>query len=148
MVLALQDFDAAVAAYERGDYSQAIRTFWMMAEQGAPVGQFFLGDMYMNGKGVLLDPVEAVKWWRRAAEQGQIHAQYNLGVAYLKGVGVLQDYVQAYAWFNVGAAGGDHTASKSRDIVVDLMTPAEIEEAKRLSCELFETYKEQIGIRH
>ncbi|MEE9156885.1 MAG: tetratricopeptide repeat protein [Gammaproteobacteria bacterium] len=148
MMLTLQDFDAAVAAYERADYTVALSTFWLMAEQGAPVGQFFLGDMYMNGKGVLLDPVEGVKWWRRAAEQGQVHAQYNLGVAYLKGTGVPQDYVVAYAWFNVGAAAGDDTASKSRDIMIDLMTPAEIEAARKLSGQLFETYKEQIGIRH
>jgi hypothetical protein len=34
---------------------------------------------YANGKGVMQDHVEAVKWYRLAADQGQAIAQFNLG---------------------------------------------------------------------
>ena len=51
--------------------------------------------MYDNGRGVLQDYKEAVKWYRLAAEQGNANAQYNLGVMYDNGEGVPQDYKEA-----------------------------------------------------
>ena len=48
--------------------------------------------MYDNGKGVLQDYKEAVKWYTKAAEQGHANAQSNLGVKYDNGEGVLQDF--------------------------------------------------------
>ena len=38
-----------------------------------------LGVMYANGKGVLKDDAEAVKWTRLAADQGLANAQYTSG---------------------------------------------------------------------
>ena len=51
--------------------------------------------MYDNGRGVLQNHKEAVKWYRKAADQGIANAQSNLGLMYDKGKGVPQDYAEA-----------------------------------------------------
>ena len=58
------------------------------AEQGDAAAQFSLGFMYHEGKGVLKDDAEAVRWYRLAAEQGIAAAQFNLGLMYSEGEGV------------------------------------------------------------
>jgi len=58
------------------------------AEAGDAEAQCVLGVMYANGKGVLKDDEEAVKWYRKAAVQGNAKAQFNLGIAYENGLGV------------------------------------------------------------
>ena len=47
--------------------------------------------MYANGKGVIQDDQEAIKWYRLAVEQGFADAQYNLGWMYENGQGVIQN---------------------------------------------------------
>ena len=133
-------WDEGVAAYDRGDYATAFREMKPLAEQGDAMAQHILGLMYNKGQGVTLDYAEAVKWYRKAAEQGNAEAQHNFGLMYYKGQGVPQDYVQAHMWFNLAAAGlppgedRDSTA-KNRDMVGELMTPAQIAEAQRLARE-------------
>ena len=63
-----QTFDEAVAAYDRGDYATAVQGFLVHAEQGDAAAQFNLGVMYNNGRGVLKDEAEAVRWYRLAAD--------------------------------------------------------------------------------
>ena len=62
-------------------------------------------------------------------------AQFSLGVMYSKGRGVPQDYVQAHMWVNLAAAQGIEDARELRDILAELMTPAQIAEAQRLARE-------------
>ncbi len=62
-------------------------------------GQYALGDCYHEGKGVVKDDTEAVKWYRKAAEQGYAQAQYNLGYCYYGGTGVTEDKTEATKWF-------------------------------------------------
>ena len=54
---------------------------------------------------------------------------------YLAGVGVPQDDVQAYMWLNLSAARGIKRAAEERDKVAQSMTPAQINEAKKLARE-------------
>ena len=68
--------------------------------------------MYRNGKGVLKDYKEAVKWYRKAAEQGDAMAQNNLGVRYATGKGAPKDMTKAKYWINKAYEGGDAKASK------------------------------------
>ena len=74
------DFYDGVAAYKAGDYKTAFNEFKPLAEQGVADAQFNLGVMYKNGRGVLQDDKEAVKWYTKAAEQGDAGAQLNLGL--------------------------------------------------------------------
>ena len=104
--LAIADFDAGMAAYERGDYATALRERKPLAEQGDAVAQAGLGFMYEKGKGVPQDYAEALRWYRLAAEQGHAIAQVNLGTIYYQGWGVPQDYKEAVRWFRLAADQG------------------------------------------
>src|SRR5262247_2236566 len=106
-------FDDASAAYERGDYVQAMKLFRQLAEQGHQWAQRRLGLMYAEGKGVPQDFEEAVKWYRLAAAQGNVPAQYSLGQAYEKGQGVPQDYQEAMKWYRLAAEDGNAPAQYS-----------------------------------
>ena len=47
-------------AYERGDFSNALRIFRLAAEQGDYKAQYNLGVMYRDGQGVLQDDKEVL----------------------------------------------------------------------------------------
>jgi TPR repeat protein len=96
----------AKAAYDRGDYATAIRTFRPLAEQGDAGAQFNLGYIYANGQGEPQDYAEAMRWYHKAAEQGRAEAQFNLGGMYALGQGVPQDYAEAHRWFRKAADQG------------------------------------------
>ena len=99
-------FEDAMAAIERGDYTTAFRLMKPLAEQGEAEAQFHLGVMYTIGKGVPRDYTGGVKWFRRSAEQGNVDAQSNLGVLYSSGKGVPRDYAEAVKWFRRSAEQG------------------------------------------
>jgi hypothetical protein len=107
---ALNPFDDASAAYERGDYVQAMKLFRQLAEQGHQWAQRRVGSMYAEGKGTPQDYQEAVKWYRLAAAQRNTPAQYSLGMAYEKGQGVPQDFQEAIKWYRIAAAQEDEWA--------------------------------------
>ena len=107
---AANPFDDASAAYERGDYVQAVKVFRQLAEQGHQWAQRRLGSMYAEGRGVPQDYREALKWYRVAAAQGYAPAEYSLGLAYEEGRGVGQDYQEAVKWYRLAAAQGNESA--------------------------------------
>ena len=76
------NYDAGLAAYERGHYEMAMYDFEQRAVQGDPIAQFCLGFMYKHGKGVTHNPQKAIEWYTKAAEQGYAPAQNDLGVMY------------------------------------------------------------------
>ncbi len=139
-----QDYDAGLAAYERGDYAAALKEWKPLAEQGGAAAQYDLGLMYANGQGVPRDYVQAVKWYRRAAEHGHAAAQNNLGFMYDKGWGVPRDYVQAHKWFKLAAAQGNENGRSNSDIVEKQMTSAQIAEAQRMAREWLEKHERQV----
>ena len=69
---AAQTFDAAVEAYERGDYATALAGFQNCAEQGNAAAQSILGLMYASGEDVPEDDVTAYAWLNIAAAQGPV----------------------------------------------------------------------------
>src|SRR6188508_2058185 len=96
---AANPFDDASAAYERGDYVQAMKLFRQLAEQGHQWAQRRLGLIYAEGKGVPQDFQEAVKWFRIAAGREDEWAQTRLGSIYAEGQGVPQDFHEAVKWY-------------------------------------------------
>ena len=94
-------------AQQTPDVLDALRS---AAEQGDVVAQFDLGFVYLNGKGVPADDVEAAYWFRLAAEQGDAPAQGQLGVFYASGRGVLRDDAEALRWYRLAAEQGDARA--------------------------------------
>ena len=88
-----EDREAAVTAYEKGDYATALRLSRSLANQGSAVAQWILGLMYANGEGVPQDYAAAVSWYQKAADQGLADVQLILGLTYFSGRGGPQDYV-------------------------------------------------------
>ena len=102
-----------IAPWALGQDPDPITEIRRLAEKGDARAQLILGLMYANGRGVLKDDAEAVRWYRLAAEQGDAMGQYALGFMYDYGEGLPDDYVLAYAWYNLAAAA--QAASASRD---------------------------------
>ena len=109
-VAVLADYQDGRDAFDRGDYSTALKEFEILAKQNDPRGQYALAVMYDIGEGVLQSSKEAVKYYRLAAEQGFANAQNNLGVAYDQGEGVGTDYKEAMKWYLLAAERGNKDA--------------------------------------
>ena len=84
-----------------------------LAKENDSVAQYYLGNMYDEGKGKPKDLSEAVKWYRKSAEQGHTKAQYCLGVMYYYGHGILKDYAEAVRWYRKSADQG-HISAQNR----------------------------------
>ena len=118
------------------DYTKAIRWYRLAAEQGYADAQLKLGNRYFGGQGVPEDYRVAARWVRLAAERGHPEAQLLLGVIYEDGRrGLPQDRVQAHVWYNLAGANGNFEGIKSRDLIAQKMTAAEIAKAQQLARE-------------
>jgi uncharacterized protein len=107
------DFQKAENAYNKGDYTTALREWTPLAEQGDLYAQTALGIMYYEGKGIPQDYKAAINWFTLAAEQGIDLAQFNLGQMYRNGKGIPQDYENAAKWFTLAAEQGNDLAQNS-----------------------------------
>jgi TPR repeat protein len=109
--------------------------------QGA-LYSYLVGDCYYEGKGVIQDYKEAVKWLLRSAEMGNPVAQIDLGRCYFNGQGIKKDKVEAYAWF-ILAGITNQDARDYRERAAKKMTQEEIElgqvRAKELQKEIQKT---------
>lgn len=100
------DFQAGLDAYNRGDFTTALKEWQPLAEQGEANSQYNMGLLYARGQGVAQDYQEALAWYEKAAEQGVPAAEYNLGVMYANGQGVAANQEQAEKWFLKAAEKG------------------------------------------
>ena len=102
---------------------------------GSRLGADHPRGMYLNGRGVPQDDVEAVTWFRLAADQGHAWALATLGASHDVGRGVPQDNVKAHMLLNLAASRltGEQREEvvTVRDRVAERMTPADLSEAQR-----------------
>lgn len=68
------------AAWERGDYPQAVAEWRPAAIGGDATAQYGLGQAYLYGRGVPVDLKQARAWFEKAAAQGHVESQDNLGL--------------------------------------------------------------------
>jgi len=102
-----------VAAYDAGDYREALRIFRPLAERGNAEAQYYLGLMYEKGNGVSKDKERMRTWYTRAADGGHAKAQYKLAVGYAFGLGgVAQSDEDAVKWLKQSAENGYKRAQK------------------------------------
>lgn len=78
-------------AFDRADYSTALKIWLPMAKSGDAEAQTYVGEIYEKGLGLLPDYAVAAHWYQMAAEQGHTRAKINLGHLYEKGLGVPQN---------------------------------------------------------
>lgn len=128
-----QDFDAGLAAYESHDYTNAMKQWRPLAENGNARAQFLMGLLYYDGHGVPQDYAEALKWFEQSADRSYARAQRNLGEMYATGQGVKRDYVQAYKWLSLCAASGNDTCTEHRDWVAKKLKSSQLAAAQRLA---------------
>ena len=104
----------AIAAHRKGDYGTALTLFRQLAQKGDAGAQYNLGGyMYITGQGVVLDNVEAAKWFRLAATKGLARAQLIYGLMCASGERLPQDYTEAAKWFRLAAEQGEAGAQYS-----------------------------------
>ena len=112
-----KQFDDAMAAYDRRDYTMAFRLLRPLAELGHARAQAKLAFMYHIGRGVAEDQAASVSWDRKAANQGNADAQFSLGVAYSRGEGVPQDRAAAVPWYRKAANQGHADAQSDLGVL-------------------------------
>jgi hypothetical protein len=103
---AAADFEAGYQAYQREDFTAALREWLPLAQQGDSDAQTSVGLLLFLGEGVPRDPTEAVRWFRLAAERDNTIAQYYLGSAHKTGEGAARDYPEAVKWYLASAKRG------------------------------------------
>lgn len=80
------------------------------AEKGDAEAQWRLGDMYLCGKGVVKDYIEAARLFRLASEQENAEAEWRLGMSYLVAKGVERDVKEAVRLLRLSSARGNAEA--------------------------------------
>jgi TPR repeat protein len=93
-----REFDAGLAAYSEGNFSQALEHWLPLAELGHPDSQAWVAALHYNAEGVPLDYAAAAAWYRKAAEGGNVFAQNNLATMYIAGQGVEKNHGEAARW--------------------------------------------------
>ncbi len=104
-------FDKGVAAYEQGNYAQALPLFEQASAAGEMKAPRYLGLAYLNGYSVQADPQKAAAYFQQGAQRGDITSQYWLASLYEKGTGVAQSWPLAVKWYKISAQRGDHVAA-------------------------------------
>ena len=88
-----EKYDEAAELLDRVDYS-------------IPQIQLSLGRMYLTGRGVKKNTIEAGRWYRKAANSGNVEAQCELACMYEHGNGVSKDEREAAKWYLKAAEWG------------------------------------------
>jgi hypothetical protein len=90
-----------------------------------------LAHLYLQGLGVKLDFVVALRWLRAAAEGGNVAAMYEVAMM-LQG----QKVVEAYAWLTLAKARKSTEAAEAARSLRPSMTPEQVAESKVVAADL------------
>ncbi|MCK5310640.1 MAG: SEL1-like repeat protein [Desulfobacteraceae bacterium] len=92
--------------YDRKDYKSAFINYKKASELGIPEAQYYLANMYLEGKGSKKNTTEAIIWLGKSANGGFAPAQVSMGLHYQFGSGVSKDLSRAYKLFLRAAKAG------------------------------------------
>lgn len=129
---------AGWAAFEQGNYQEALTIFKSLADGGNTNMQVLVGNMYDYGQGVPQDDVQALQWYLMAASKGNSKGQYQAANLYFNSPNVPKNTIEAYRWASLAAKGpaGDRTTIWAQQMISVLtanMTDDEIDDAKSLA---------------
>lgn len=131
------------------DYTKAFILLRASADKGGlSKGEYLLGTCYYNGKGVVQNYSQAIKWFRKAAMHGDGEAQYALGTMYTMHIGVKKDIPEAYVWLSLAASSGEEFANidfkpnKARDMLANALPTETLNRAQDRAKKL----QEQINV--
>lgn len=100
------DAGAAYRAYQKGDFSTALRIARPLADDGDIRGATLVGLLNYHGRGTVRSDLDAIKWFRLAAEKGDAEAQYHLALMLGEGQSIPENDVEAATWYQRAAAQG------------------------------------------
>ena len=107
--------DDALKVLEAGGNAQAVETLTKLANEGNPLAQLRLGDLYFHGKGVSEDENKAIYWWKKSAASGNAEAMYQIAHAYLFGNTAAKSVAdpdrEAATWYFQAASAGHAEAA-------------------------------------
>ncbi len=89
------------------DRAAAAEWYRQAAEQGDPLGQNNLADLYLRGEGLPQRDDLALAWFQKAAANGNTAARIKLGYMYATGRAAQKDAESAYAWLLAASLAGD-----------------------------------------
>ncbi|CDZ76966.1 Putative beta-lactamase HcpC precursor [Legionella massiliensis] len=89
------------------DYAKAVDSYQLAAQQNDATGQFDLGLMYAEGKGMPVNYPKAIEYFTKAADQGYSEAETQLAELYFNGQGVGRDQQKALQLYRKSANTGD-----------------------------------------
>lgn len=147
----LQTYNIAKVYYDAEDYANAFSAFKSSSEKGYTESMFWLGMMYLNGRGANTDYDAAFKWLTKAANMGDVESMTKLGQLYYLGTGKTVDYKSAFEWFTKAAELGDHQSMSHLGLMYryGLYVPADIDTAKdyyKKAAELGDDYAQKMYI--
>lgn len=93
-------------ALNTGDYKTALTQYQAEAVQGNAAAEMKLGYMYSQGKGVVADPVEGLRWYQKAADDGNPSAIQYMAAYYMVPHDGQIDYASSFKWYKVCAEQG------------------------------------------
>jgi cell division septation protein DedD len=103
---ALADVKSGVDAWQRGDFTAAVKDWRPLADKGDADAQFNMGQAYKLGRGAPADMKIAQSWYEKAAAQGHEPAQANLGLILFQA----GNRTAAMPWIRKAADKGDMRA--------------------------------------
>ena len=87
------EHDRALNAYWTGDFDQSFDIWQKAAKRGDVDSQYYLGHLYIEGRGTLIDLKKAAYWFFQAAEQDHLLSMIEFSL--LKEDGVLTPFTDA-----------------------------------------------------
>lgn len=96
-----------VVALEKGEFKKAFQKFKQPAKNGDQAAKYYIGVLYMKGRGVQRDQNKGIKLILESANSGFALAQVMMGVMYKKGAGVKKDLNKSFAWYLKAAKNGN-----------------------------------------
>ncbi len=93
------------------DYTKALSTYMIAADEDYAPAQAQVGYIYQNALGVPADYAKAMEWNNRAAMQGNPEGQAQIGYLYQNGLGVTQNLDEAGRWYTRAKEGGSDWAA-------------------------------------
>jgi localization factor PodJL len=99
-------YSAAVAKIKAGQ-AGGVADLRKVADGGYAPAEFYLSQLYQDGKaGLAKDPTQSRRWLEKAAEGGQARAMHNLALDEHEGVGGPRNAAAAAEWFRRAAELG------------------------------------------
>ena len=107
--------DDALKALEAGSSPKAVELLTKLANEGNPLAQFRLGNLYYHGHSVAEDENMAIYWWKKSAANGNAEAMYQIAHAYLFGSTAAKSVAdpdrEAATWYFQAASAGHAEAA-------------------------------------